>query len=388
MATRHSASRAFSWKKGIIGGVGISVMLLALIGMLTLSHMRALAAAPGQVTHHHMAPRISATPPPPPWLDLAIHIKNPLPSGNYFTADDVFPDASAIVGSGAPQNSQVNTVEYVTLADKQEHPIITLPSDVTEPEVVTDGLYIAWVSGKGVAGIGQNHRQLAGYYNITTGQIITIPPTAAYGIAFDMAADHGDLLFLTTANTLMSINMPAGITSTVTLATNVSNLVQIQIGWPYVTYATNDLVLHLYDLATNQDMTLPQVTLNPLCMDCVALAGTTVFWANLATNGSSIDAQVYEIDHANQPGATSKLVTTLTNIPGFSNLWANDRLILWTTGDIQVWDRLKATLYDIERYHTTLFTSLGIHGNGFFFPTYGQQSISVNIIDTSKIPTS
>jgi hypothetical protein len=186
----------------------------------------------------------------------------------------------------------------------------------------------------------------------------------------------------------MFLNMLTGINSTITVATNVSNLVQIQIGWPYVTYATNDQVLHLYDLATNQDMTLPQVTLNPACMDCVALTGTTVFWTDLIANGGTTEAQVYEIDHANQPGATSQLVTTLTTILGFSNLWANDRLILWTTNDIQVWDRLKAKLYDIETYHDALFTSLGIHGNGFFFPTYGPQYISVNIIDTSKIPTS
>lgn len=279
-------------------------------------------------------------------------------------------------------------MEYITLADKQEHPITTLPDTVTEPEVVTDGQYIAWASGKGVPGKGQNHVQYAGYYDVATGQTTTIPPTAAYGIFFNMFADHGDLLFLTSTNTLMLINMPTGISSTVTLATNVSNLVQIKVGWPYVTYATNDLVLHLYDLATNQDMTLPQVTLNPFCMDCVALTGTTVFWTSLTTSGGTSNAQVYEIDHANQPGATSHLLTTLTNVPGFSNLWANDRLVLWTTGDIQVWDRLKATLYDIETYHNALFTSLGIHGNGFFYPTYGQQSIDVNIIDTSKIPMS
>jgi hypothetical protein len=119
MTTRRSTGNAFSWKGRIIGGVGIGVMLLALAGMLAIWQAQVLADGPHSVTQR-VAPRLAdATPPPPPWLNLAIHVKNPLPSGNIFTADDVFPDASAIAGSSFLPGSLENTVEYVTLADKR-----------------------------------------------------------------------------------------------------------------------------------------------------------------------------------------------------------------------------------------------------------------------------
>lgn len=386
--TSVAASRATRrQRQKVLSTISVSFALFSLVGLFAFFPRSSAIARTVRPLYRMMGKLVTEESSPPPWLNLAVHVKNPLPSGIIFTTDDVFPDASAIAGSGFLPGSLENTVEYVTLADSQEHPLLTLPSDVTEPEVVTDGRFIAWVSGKGVAGRGQNKRQLAGYFDTTNGQTMTIPPTAAYGIdPYNMAADHQQLLFNTSVNNLIAIDMATGLGSSRTVAANVTDLITLQISWPYVLYATGDLVAHLYNLTTYQDLALPQVQLNPLCMGCVALAGTTVFWTKLTANGSTTDAQINEIDHADQPGATSHLLTTVANVTSFGNMSANDRLILWTDSDIQVWDRKIAQLYDVKPYHNALFAGLGIHGNGFYFPTYGSQTISVNIIDTTQIP--
>ncbi len=297
-------------------------------------------------------------------------------------ATDVFPDASALIGTNG------GNISTVSLPSLTVHLVTVLPITQTEPDIVTDGTYAGYVTGAG-HNSGSQYDEAVGYVSLATGAITTIDTLAAYTYAVPYGADHG--YFLWTEGTSQSVfslrltNMANGVTTIIT--TQASARVAPQLSWPYVLYATPANVVRLYNGATKKDVTLPQITevsASASCCQTIALSGDTVYWvSDLAhLDGNQV---IQAIAHAGTPGATSTPVVIVPYAaPGIQGLQASGRFLAWLPGVL--WDLTDQRAINLNATASYDAPQVVLHGQALLYTTQTSGQAQYNICNTTLLP--
>jgi hypothetical protein len=308
--------------------------------------------------------------------------------------DDIFPDASAYVGSRLV--SQSEEIDVVSLPNKSVRPVYTAPAG-DGVLARTDGRYVAWVGGGGVTGGQANPPPtIAGYVDLQSGQVTKIL-NGSRGQGFgavptELAVDHGIFVWLRTNNAsedLVATDMANGKNTTIATQSSGPDYSIAQVSWPFVLYqiAGNE---HLFNLQNNTDITSAQIANEA----ALTFTGTTAFGLRPGSHDIALD----EIDHIDQPNAPARTIAILplaNQVGKVGGIGANSRLVVFDTGlGLFAWDRVLDKLVQLNPAQYYAGYVIGMRGNGLFYPT-GSNVVNGNtlaskytFVNTNQLPTS
>lgn len=391
---------------GAIGG-GIALLLVAALTLSLLGQpgrLQPISIVPSPTLIHAPTatdqPTATGTPAPlttdQAWGTAGTHV---IPIGpDHFTVSDLLPDGSGAVGMVMPTQANARPQVAMYLWQTQTLTILhTMPTADDIPHVVTDGRYIAWV-GAFVNSFGPNTHQEVGYYDLVThATTIFFTQSSPNYSAYQLHIDHG-LLFLIKGTGLVfwdEINLATNTESHTIAGANLALISAPSLQWPYLLYENSNNTTHLLNISTGADQTLPQIVIAPMGDSpyiSPILTGTTVIWSapDLQSGGNNF----YELDHADQPGATAHQFLHYDGGVDSIDGAANDRLVLWSNqgnqGTYTVWDRLHQRLVQVSVGSgpgaSTLFVRALLHGHAFGYQVGDGATATFVLRDTATLP--
>lgn len=312
------------------------------------------------------APSATATPPLSPLTDAAtawgtqagttIH---PVFDGKHFiTPTAVTPDGRYVVGNEAtlPIGTvpATNQPGLLAVATERFQPLGAGTSFSTVNCCVTDGrFFVGSDSDAPQATCGVCHLRLWSY-DALTGTVREIASGESTGGLLGWLLSNGVVMYQTQSSGLYEVTLATGATNHIVPAPPEGDVVLLAFTWPYLVYAlrpATDVVAHVRDLSTGQDIALHQ-------LDAIAgsigfhrwatVAGDTLFIivpSDPASDGLSTLTTIYELDHLLDPGSTLSVLATYGGDLG-PVLGANARVVAF---QVAVWDRAERRFVSFDR---------------------------------------